>query len=45
MYFPGLVDALISRTMDVFFGFPFLIFAIALSAVVLPFTFRESHPL
>lgn len=33
-YFPGLVDALISRTMDVFFGFPFLIFAIALSAVV-----------
>lgn len=33
-YFPGVVDALLSRTMDVFFGFPFLIFAIALSAVV-----------
>ncbi|WP_240539213.1 ABC transporter permease [Bifidobacterium sp. SO1] len=33
-YFPGMVDSLISRTMDVFFGFPFLIFAIALSAVV-----------
>lgn len=33
-YFPGLADALISRTMDVFFGFPFLIFAIALSVVV-----------
>lgn len=33
-YFPGLIDSLISRTMDVFFGFPFLIFAIALSAVV-----------
>ena len=33
-YFPGVIDSLISRTMDVFFGFPFLIFAIALSAVV-----------
>lgn len=33
-YFPGIVDSLLSRTMDVFFGFPFLIFAIALSAVV-----------
>lgn len=33
-YFPGVVDSLLSRTMDVFFGFPFLIFAIALSAVV-----------
>lgn len=33
-YFPGVVDAVLSRTMDVFFGFPFLIFAIALSAVV-----------
>lgn len=33
-YFPGMTDALISRTMDVFFGFPFLIFAIALSAIV-----------
>lgn len=33
-YVPGLADALISRMMDVFFGFPFLIFAIALSAVV-----------
>lgn len=33
-YFPGVVDGVLSRTMDVFFGFPFLIFAIALSAVV-----------
>lgn len=33
-YFSGFADALLSRTMDVFFGFPFLIFAIALSAVV-----------
>ena len=37
-YFPGIVDTLLSRMMDVFFGFPFLIFAIALSAVV-PATF------
>lgn len=33
-YFQGWVDVILSRTMDVFFGFPFLIFAIALSAVV-----------
>lgn len=33
-YFPGVTDAILSRTMDVFFGFPFLIFAIALSAIV-----------
>lgn len=33
-YLQGPVDAILSRTMDVFFGFPFLIFAIALSAVV-----------
>lgn len=33
-YFPGVVDGFLSRTMDVFFGFPFLIFAIALSVVV-----------
>lgn len=35
-YFPGVVDGLLSRTMDVLFGFPFLIFAIAISAVVPP---------
>ncbi len=33
-YFGGLTDVLLSRAMDVIFGFPFLIFAIALSAVV-----------
>ena len=33
-YFGGFADTLLSRTMDVVFGFPFLIFAIALSAVV-----------
>lgn len=37
-YFGGFVDFAISRIMDVFFGFPFLIFAIALSAIV-PQTF------
>ncbi|WP_407925027.1 ABC transporter permease, partial [Brevibacterium rongguiense] len=33
-YFGGLADRLLSRFTDVVFGFPFLIFAIALSAVV-----------
>lgn len=33
-YFRGMIDALLSRMTDVFFGFPFLIFAIALSVVV-----------
>lgn len=37
-YYPGVLDSVISRAMDVFFGFPFLIFAIALSVVV-PETF------
>ena len=37
-YYTGILDSVISRTMDVFFGFPFLIFAIALSVVV-PETF------
>ncbi|MDQ4104759.1 MAG: ABC transporter permease [Actinomycetota bacterium] len=33
-YFGGWVDALISRTMDVFLAFPLLLFAIALAGVV-----------
>lgn len=35
-YFPGVADRLLSRFTDVIFGFPFLIFAIALAAVVPP---------
>ena len=33
-YFGGWVDALISRTMDVFLAFPLLVFAIALVGVI-----------
>lgn len=33
-YWGGWVDAILSRSMDVFFGFPFLIFSIAISAII-----------
>jgi ABC-type dipeptide/oligopeptide/nickel transport system permease subunit len=41
-YFGGWVDALISRTMDVFLAFPLLLFAIALAGVVPDHAFGAS---